>query len=95
MSSFVKNNLKLVSQGITGGKIWSYYDTGALADVVDVAGYFAQAADMGADSGDLILIQASNGATTRTVYGVAFSNITDTGATQGSTGPGTLLGDTG
>ena len=95
MSSFVKDNLKLISQGITAGKIWHYSDTGALADVADVAGYFTQAGDMGVDSGDLMFIQANNGNTTRTVYGVAFAPVQDTGATQGTTGPATLVGDTG
>lgn len=95
MSSFVKNQLKLVSQGIVGGKVWHYHDTGALADVADVAGYFTNASECGVDSGDLIFISANNGNTTRTVYGAAFSPVQDTGATQGGTGPATLVGDTG
>lgn len=94
MSSFVKNNLRLISQGITGGKIWDYTDTGAIADVQDVAGYFTQAGDMGVDSGDLIFIHANNGYTNRLVYGASFAPIQDTGATQGTVGPGTLVGDT-
>lgn len=95
MSSFVKNQLKLISQGITGGKVWHYHDTGALADVADVAGYFTNASECGIDSGDLIFISANNGNTTRTVYGASFSPVSDTGATQGQTGPATLVGDTG
>ena len=95
MSTFDKDNLRLISQGITGGKVWQYTDTGALADVVDVAGYFTNASECGVDSGDLIFISANNGNTTRTVYGAAFSAIQDTGASQGGTGPGTLIGDTG
>jgi len=94
MSSFVKDQLRLVSQGITGGKIWDYYDTGAIADVQDVAGYFTQAGDMGVDSGDMIFIHANNGYTNRLVYGASFAPIQDTGATQGTVGPGTLVGDT-
>lgn len=94
MSSFVKNQLRLVSQGITGGKQWDYYDTGAIADIQDVAGYFTQAGDMGVDSGDIIFIHANNGYTNRLVYGAAFAPVQDTGATQGTVGPGTLVGDT-
>ena len=95
MSSFVKNNLALTSQGITGHKTWDYYDTGVIADVVDVAGYFTTAGDCGVDSGDLITIHANNGNTNRIVYGAAFGPVQDTGATQGSLGPSTVLGDTG
>ena len=95
MASVVKNNLRLISQGITGGKVWDYTDTGALADVVEVAGYFTVAGDMGVDSGDMMFIHANNGNTNRTVYGVGFAPVQDTGSTQGTTGPGTLVGDTG
>jgi len=94
MSSFVKNNLALVSQGITGHKVWDYYDTGAIADVQDVAGYFTNAGECGVDSGDLIFIHANNGYTNRLVYGAAFAPVQDTGATQGTVGPGVLIGDT-
>lgn len=95
MSTFVKNNLRLVSQGIVGGKIWDYTDTGSIADVADVNGYFTVAGDMGVDSGDLIFIHANNGYTNRIVYGAAFGPVQDTGATEGSLGPAIVLGDTG
>ena len=95
MSSFVKNNLRLINQGITGGKVWHYTDTGALADVADVAGYFTNASECGVDSGDMMFIAANNGNTTRTIYGASFAPVQDTGATQGTTGPATLIGDTG
>lgn len=95
MATFSKDRLKLVSQGIVGGKIWHYHDTGALADVADAAGFFTNASECGVDSGDLMFISANNGNTTRTVYGVAFAPVQDTGATQGTTGPATLVGDTG
>lgn len=94
MSSFVKNNLALVSQGITGHKSWNYYDTGVIADIADIAGYFTVAGDMGVDSGDFITIHANNGNTNRIVYGAAFAPVQDTGATQGTVGPNTLIGDT-
>jgi hypothetical protein len=95
MSSFVKNNLRLVMQGITGGKVWHYTDTGAIGDVADVAGYFTNASECGVDTGDLIFISANNGYTNRLVFGAAFASVQDTGATQGTLGPQTTLGDTG
>ena len=95
MTTYNKDRLKLVSQGITGGKVWHYHDTGALADVVDVAGFFANAGDMGVDSGDLLFVRASDGGLTRVVHGVGFTPVMDTGTTQAGTGPGTLIGDTG
>lgn len=95
MSTFVKNNLALVSQGITGHKIWSYTDTGSIGDVADVAGYFSNASECGVDTGDLIYIRANNGFTNRLVWGAAFSIVQDTGATQGTVGPQTVIGDTG
>jgi hypothetical protein len=94
MSSFVKNNMKLISQGITGFKVWAYTDTGAIADIQDVAGYFGPAGDMGVDSGDFIFISANNGLTNHLVYGSAFAPIQDTGTSQGTVGPATLIGDT-
>ena len=95
MSSFNKDRFMLVSQGIARGKRWLYEDTGALADVADVAGYFASAGDLGVDTGDFLEIRANNGYTTRVVHGAAFSTVQDTGATQGTVGPATLIGDTG
>jgi len=94
MSTFVKNQLALIAQGITGHKVWNYWDTGSIADVQDVNGYFTVAGDMGVDSGDLIFIHANNGYTNRMVYGAGFQPVQDTGATQGSVGGGTLVGDT-
>lgn len=91
MATYSKDKLKLISQGITGGKVWSYTDTGT---VLDSAGFFANAADMGVDSGDLILAGGLAG-TTRIIKSAAFAPVQDTGATQGTTGPGTLIGDTG
>jgi hypothetical protein len=95
MTTYSKDRLMLVSQGIARGKRWLYEDTGALADVADVAGFFANAGDMGVDTGDFIEIRANNGYTTRVVHGAAFSTVQDTGVTQGSVGPATLIGDTG
>ena len=91
MATYSKDKLRLISQGITGGKIWHYLDTGT---VLDVAGFFANAGDMGVDSGDLIMAGGLVG-TTRIIKSAAFAPVQDTGATQGTTGPGTLIGDTG
>ena len=90
MATYSKDKLKLMSQGMTGFKIWSYHDTGT---VLDVAGFFANAGDMGVDSGDLIL--SSGGGITKIVRSAAFAPVQDTGATQGTTGPATTIGDTG
>lgn len=94
MTTYSKDRLKLVSQGIVGGKVWHYHDTGAIGDIQDVAGFFTNAGDMGCDSGDLVFISANNGYTNRLVYGAAFAPVQDTGATQGTVGPGVLIGDT-
>lgn len=95
MTTYSKNRLKLVSQGVVGGRTWHYHDTGALSDVVDTAGFFADAYDMGVRKGDFLQVQANNGQTTFVVHGTGFGLITDTGSTQGTTGPATLIGDTG
>ena len=95
MTSYSKDRLKLVSQGITGGKIWHYSDTGAIADVADVDGFFTNAGDMGVDTGDLLYIAANDGQVTQVVRAAAFYSVQDTGATQGGVGPSTLVGDTG
>lgn len=91
MATYSKDKLRLITQGITGGKVWHYLDTGTVADT---AGFFANAGDMGVDSGDLILFGGLAG-TTRIVRSAAFAPVQDTGATQGTTGPATLIGDTG
>jgi len=91
MATYSKDKLSLVSQGITGSKTWRYTDTGS---VLDVAGFFANASEMGVDSGDLIIAGGLAG-TTRVLRSAAFAPVQDTGATQGTTGPATLIGDTG
>jgi hypothetical protein len=95
MTTYSKNRMKLVAQGMVGGRIWHYHDTGALADVVDVAGFFADAYDMGVRKGDFMFVQANDGALDWVVHGTAFGDLEDTGTTQGTTGPSTLIGDTG
>ena len=98
MALWNKNNLRLISQGITGGRVWWYEDTGLFSAVVDTAGFFQNAGDMGVDTGDFVYVQARGGAAgtaNSAVYGSAFNKTQDTGASQGQTGPGTLIGDTG
>jgi hypothetical protein len=95
MTTYSKDRMKLVAQGMTGGRIWHYHDTGSLSEVVDTAGYFADAYKMGVRKGDLLFVQANNGQTTFVVHGAGFGLVSDTGETQGTTGPATLVGDTG
>jgi len=98
MALWNKNNLRLISQGITGGRVWWYEDTGLYTAVADTAGFFQKAGDMGVDTGDFVFIQARGGGAgtaNSTVWGSAFNKTQDTGGTQGQTGPATLIGDTG
>lgn len=91
-----KDNFSLIAQGITGHRIWAYEDTGDIGDVVDVAGYFQKAGEHGVDTGDFVFITATSGGTlNQRVHGAAFGTVLDTGSTQGSVGPGTVIGDTG
>lgn len=94
MTSYSKDRLSLSHQPIAGPKSWIYTDTGVVTDITDVVGFFANAGDMGMDSGDFVEVRASNGATTRVVYGAAVNNVLDTGTTQGTVGVATLIGDT-
>jgi len=98
MAVYSKDRLRLVSQGIVGGKVWYYDDTGLNTAVGDVAGFFSNAGDMGVDTGDLLIIQARGGGAgtaNAQIHTAAFTATQDTGATQGATGPVTLIGDTG
>ena len=76
------SRLNMVTQGITGIRQWHYVDTGGEASSVYVgAGYFTDAGDRGADTGDYILIWDS----TNTIqYSGYFSAVQDTGAPQGT-----------
>ena len=94
MTSYSKNKLSLIGQGITGHKIWSYEDTGILADIEEVAGFFSDAGDMGMDTGDFLFLKAKDGILNKTVRGAAMNKIQDTGATQGTVGLSVLIGDT-
>lgn len=94
MTSYSKDRLKLIGQGIVGGKIWDYTDTGALADIVEVAGFFSDAKHMGMAAGDFVYIRANDGGGTRVVRGAAMQSVQDTGTTQGTVGLSVLIGDT-
>ncbi len=96
MGNYSKDRMRLIAQGITGGKIWYYDDTGAMSTVADTAGFFQDAGDMGVDTGDLVFMQASGATNDKRVQAASFAAGTqDTGATQGNVGPSTLIGDTG
>jgi hypothetical protein len=97
MTSFLKNNLALVSQGITGHRIWDYTDSGVIGDINEVSGYVSLAGDMGMAAGDFVYVHATNKGLTEAVYGGVISSIegvTDTGATQGTMGLTILIADT-
>lgn len=94
MSTFNKDNLRLVSQGIVGGRIWHYTDTGAIGDVSEAAGYFTNAYELGMRAGDFVYVRATDGGNTNTMRGIAMSVVQDTGATQGTAGLSAIIGDT-
>ena len=94
MTSYSKDRLKLIAQGITGSKIWAYEDTGILADIEESAGFFTNAGDMGIDTGDFLFLKAKDGILNKTVRGAAIGIVQDTGATQGTVGLSVLIGDT-
>ena len=94
MTSYSKQKLSLIAQGITGGKIWYYEDTGILADVEEVAGFIANAGEMGVDTGDFLFLKAKDGTLNKTIRGAATNFVQDTGATQGTVGLCVLIGDT-
>lgn len=94
MGNFSKDRFSLIAQGITGSKLWDYTDTGAIGSIQEDAGFLKNAGDMGVDTGDFVIIHATNGGTTQVVYGSAMSVVQDTGATQGTAGLAVLIGDT-
>lgn len=100
MSSFDKNNLALTSQGIAGQRTWSYTDTGIVADIQEVSGYFTSGYDCGMRRGDRLFFtegDTGNPATTssgKRQYGFTVMSASDTGTTQVTLGLGVLVGDT-
>lgn len=93
MGNYSKNRLRLVSQGITGGRIWYYDDTGAIGTIAEAAGFFSNAGDMGVERGDLVFVRASSG-TGAIISGHGVVSISDTGASQGTIGAATTVADT-
>ena len=94
MSTFKAANLALISQGVSGHRVWDYTDTGVLADITEVDGYFSGAGDLGMEKGDFIYIHATNGGLTAAVHGTTLQALQDTGASQGTSGISTMIGDT-
>ena len=105
MSSFNKNKLILMGQGI-GGVVreWFYTDTGLLiADVNEVAGFFTNGYECGMRHGDRVNIrEGDTGAVStstaqtggrRQYIGTVHSAV-DTGSTQVTLGLSVLVGDT-
>ncbi len=106
MSTFNKDRLVLLSQGIAGtSKLWAYTDTGLLvADVSNAAGYFATGYDHGMRHGDRVMITEGDTGTFdtsgrqtggRRQYTATVISATDTGGTQITLGTPELTGDTG
>ena len=76
------SKLNLTSQPIAGPKTWDYEDTGGESAATYVgSGWFTDAKDKGADTGDYIVVRdrANN-----QIYHGYFSTVQDTGATQGT-----------
>lgn len=96
MGNYSKDRLVLIAQGIAGNqKIWFYNDTGGIGTVDENAvGFITNADDMGVDTGDLVFIKATNGVGNKAVHAAAFLTVQDTGATQGTIGAVTVVGDT-
>ncbi len=107
MSTFDKDNLVLLSQGIGGtAKQWAYTDTGLLiADTNQIAGYFTTGYDMGMRQGDRVLITEGDTGTWRgkdprlaggrRQYTATVLQAADTGSTQITLGKAEMVGDTG
>ncbi len=110
MSTFKKDNLVLLSQGVGGGsRTWSYTDTGLIiADINRTAGYFTTGYDMGMRHGDRVFITEGDTGTFvekpvagarqvggRRQYCTTVIRAVDTGTTQITFGTGEIIGDTG
>lgn len=55
MAYSTDNQPRVISQGITGTKIWKYDSADALTDV-RVAGYFTDGYDLGMRAGDVVFV---------------------------------------
>lgn len=93
MSTYDPKRVSLIAQGITGHKVWFIEDTGALADVEEVAGYIP-AGSLGMDTGDPIFVKVKDGGNNKTVRMSAIAKVQDTGDSQGTIGLSVLVGDT-
>lgn len=90
MATYQPSKLILQSQSIAGRKRWQYEDTGPLSDVVG-SGFVTDARNKGADSGDFVEYTDTS---RRITYGLRFSALTDTGATQGTLDGAVIISDT-
>ena len=104
MATFNKDKLALTTQGIANQRTWYYTDTGLLiADVNEVAGFFATGYDCGMRHGDRVHITEGDTGTYdtsgrqtggRRQYTATVLAAVDTGATQITLGTAILVGDT-
>ena len=77
--------LSLKTQPMAGYKEWVYVDTGGeTVATYEGAGYFANAKNVGADTGDPITVINRATPTAAVVYRGKFTAIQDTGNTQGT-----------
>ena len=95
MGNYSKDRLALLAQGLTGRhKLWAYEDTGAIAGITEADGFITDADDMGMDTGDLVFIKATDGVKSKVVHAASMIVVQDTGATSGTVGLNTIIGDT-
>lgn len=90
MADYQSANFNLLSQSIAGRQTWLYEDTGPVTDVV-ASGFVTDAKDKGADTGDIVhYYDSSRGIW----YGLHFTTVQDTGATQGTLDGQVIVSDT-
>ena len=90
MTSYSKDNLALVSQGVVGHRHWHYTDTGTIATVV-AAGYFTDGYSAGMRVGDTVEVYDS---TLAVAYGTRVSAVGDTGTPDATLDGQSFYGDT-
>lgn len=94
MGNYSKDRLSLIAQDLAGGgKLWTYSDTGSSGNIIESAGFITDGADMGMDTGDYVLVHATDGNTNKTTLGSSVVSVTDTGGSA-TLGLSVLIGDT-
>ena len=91
MADWNAANLRLIADGIVGGKLFYYEDTGPVGDLADVDGRATDGYDYGLRTGDSVLYRDTS---RNWQYLMNVRSSTDTGATQTTFGAAVLVGDT-